>query len=191
MSNTELLSSEATNASSAGQQESEANGTPRRRGGLSGMVLAELRQLAGELGIETGGLRKGDLIAAIKEKQGGTTAPRTRSTKKSMARAEEVPAAKAHQPALDETEAAPRETPAESGSGTNGAPTRGRTRRPHAAESAGEDDNRRGTRRRRSPGRVGAAAESGGADEQRGAERKSEGRDSRQERENRQERDSR
>ncbi|RCW45269.1 transcription termination factor Rho [Halopolyspora algeriensis] len=38
------------------------------------MVLAELRQLAGELGIETSGLRKGDLIAAIKEKQGGAEA---------------------------------------------------------------------------------------------------------------------
>ncbi|MEU6264871.1 transcription termination factor Rho [Saccharopolyspora shandongensis] len=194
MSNTELLSSEATNASSAGQQESEANGTPRRRGGLSGMVLAELRQLAGELGIETGGLRKGDLIAAIKEKQGGTTAPKTRATKKSPARAEEAPAAKAHQPALDETEteAAPRETAAESG--TNGAPTRGRGRRAQAAEPAagGEDDSRRsGNRRRRSSGRAGTAVESGG-EEQR--ERKSDSRqerDSRQDRGERQERDNR
>jgi transcription termination factor Rho len=43
----------------------------RRRGGLSGMVLAELRQLAGELDIPgTAGMRKGDLIAAIKERQG-------------------------------------------------------------------------------------------------------------------------
>ena len=99
VSNTELLSSEAANGTSpAGQQESgrsnagaseSSNGTPRRRGGLSGMVLAELRQLAGELGIETGGLRKGDLIAAIKEKQGGTTAPRSRSTKKTQAPAED------------------------------------------------------------------------------------------------------
>jgi transcription termination factor Rho len=190
VSNTELLSSEATNASSAGQQESEANGTPRRRGGLSGMVLAELRQLAGELGIETGGLRKGDLIAAIKEKQGGTTAPRTRSTKKSPARAEEAPAAKAHQPALDETEAAPSEAAAEPS--TNGAPTRGRTRRSQAAEPAGEDDNRRGgNRRRRSSGRTGAGTESGGAEEQRGTDRKSDNRDNRQDRDNRQERDNR
>jgi transcription termination factor Rho len=49
-------------------------GTPRRRAGLSGMVLAELRELAGQLGITgTGGMRKGDLIAAIKERQGGTS----------------------------------------------------------------------------------------------------------------------
>ena len=40
--------------------------TPRKRGGLTGMVLAELRQLAGELKIpDTAGMRKGDLIAAI------------------------------------------------------------------------------------------------------------------------------
>jgi transcription termination factor Rho len=45
--------------------------TTRRRGGLTGMVLAELRALAGELNIQdTAGMRKGDLIAAIKERQG-------------------------------------------------------------------------------------------------------------------------
>jgi transcription termination factor Rho len=44
---------------------------PRKRG-LTGMVLAELRQLAGELNIPgTTGMRKGDLIAAIKERQAG------------------------------------------------------------------------------------------------------------------------
>ena len=51
--------------------------TPRKRGGLTGMVLAELRQLAGELKIpDTAGMRKGDLIAAIRAAQGG--APDTR-----------------------------------------------------------------------------------------------------------------
>ncbi|PYE12634.1 transcription termination factor Rho [Williamsia limnetica] len=49
----------------------------RRRGtGLSGMVLTELRGLAGELGIKgTSGMRKSDLIAAIKERQSGGSAP--------------------------------------------------------------------------------------------------------------------
>ena len=48
---------------------------PRKRG-LTGMVLAELRQLAGELNIpDTTGMRKGDLIAAIKERQAGAGAP--------------------------------------------------------------------------------------------------------------------
>ena len=59
MSETNLVSTEA------------APTPPRKRGGLSGMVLAELRQLAGELNIPNiSGMRKGDLIAAIKEKQG-------------------------------------------------------------------------------------------------------------------------
>ncbi|EME20343.1 transcription termination factor Rho [Rhodococcus triatomae] len=52
----------------------------RRGAGLSGMVLTELRALAGELGIKgTSGMRKGDLIAAIKERQGGTAAKTAKS----------------------------------------------------------------------------------------------------------------
>jgi transcription termination factor Rho len=51
---------------------STAAPAPRKRGGLTGMVLAELRQLAAELNISgTAGMRKGDLIAAIREAQGG------------------------------------------------------------------------------------------------------------------------
>nr|WP_246360969.1 transcription termination factor Rho [Haloechinothrix aidingensis] len=55
----------------------DSNGTsdkPKRRGGgLSGMVIAELRELAVELGVtDTKGMRKGDLIAAIRERQGKT-----------------------------------------------------------------------------------------------------------------------
>ncbi len=67
MSETDLVSTEATAPA------------PRKRGGLTGMVLAELRQLAGELNIpDTAGMRKGDLIAAIKEKQGGRRRPQGR-----------------------------------------------------------------------------------------------------------------
>ncbi|GAA2778355.1 transcription termination factor Rho [Saccharopolyspora taberi] len=174
MSNTELLSSEAANgAAPAGRQEAEqsgagtteTNGTPRRRGGLSGMVLAELRQLAGELGIETGGLRKGDLIAAIKERQGGSGTPqRSRSTKKSAQSSAESAPAKAHQPALDETEAKPRETEQPAEQSANGsAPTRGRGRgRQQAADASNDDESRRGNnRRRRSSGRATGQQEEG------------------------------
>src|SRR4030088_1640387 len=50
-----------------------AAGTARRRTGLSGMVLPELRELAGRLGISgTAGMRKGEIIAAIKERQDGS-----------------------------------------------------------------------------------------------------------------------
>ena len=98
MSDTDLLSSDITGAAPSGdrpdadrpaeqgaptsaEQPGEAtasNGVPaRRRGGLSGMVLAELREMAGQLGIsDTAGLRKGDLIAAIKERQGLASGPR-------------------------------------------------------------------------------------------------------------------
>jgi transcription termination factor Rho len=50
---------------------------PRRRraGGLDGMVLAELQQLAGSLGITgTGRMRKGQLVEAIRTAQGGAHA---------------------------------------------------------------------------------------------------------------------
>src|SRR5918997_6769514 len=70
--------STATAGSSGTAGTSSDNGAaPRRRGGLSGMVLADLRKLAGQLGIsDTAGLRKNDLIAAIKERQGAV--PRQR-----------------------------------------------------------------------------------------------------------------
>jgi transcription termination factor Rho len=48
--------------------------TPAKKGGakgLGGMLLPELRQLAGGLGIKTSGMRKGDLVEAIKAAQGG------------------------------------------------------------------------------------------------------------------------
>ncbi len=55
---------------------------PRKRGGLTGMVLAELRQLAGELKIPgTAGMRKGDLIAAIRAAQGGAPDPKPAGTR--------------------------------------------------------------------------------------------------------------
>ncbi|MGH3451025.1 MAG: Rho termination factor N-terminal domain-containing protein, partial [Haloechinothrix sp.] len=88
MSNTDLLSGDAETQSTAsgsenvtvdtapqttGSTQADGNtGAPKRRaGGLSGMVIAELRELAGELGVsDTTGMRKGDLIAVIRERQG-------------------------------------------------------------------------------------------------------------------------
>ena len=66
MSETDLVSTEAP---------LESAGVPaRKRGGLTGMVLAELRQLAGELNIpDTSGMRKGELIAAIRTQQGASS----------------------------------------------------------------------------------------------------------------------
>ena len=46
-------------------------GSGARKGGLSAMLLPELRQIAGGLGIKATGMRKGDLIEAIKAAQSG------------------------------------------------------------------------------------------------------------------------
>ncbi|WP_037715416.1 Rho termination factor N-terminal domain-containing protein, partial [Streptomyces sp. AA4] len=71
MSNTDLLSGDVETPAAAAETNGAAAAPKRRTGGLSGMVIAELRQLAGELGVgETTGMRKGDLIAAIRERQG-------------------------------------------------------------------------------------------------------------------------
>ncbi|WP_019200308.1 transcription termination factor Rho [Tsukamurella sp. 1534] len=67
----------------------------RRRGGLNGMVLAELRGIAGELGIKgTSGMRKGDLIAAITAQQ-GAGAPAAKATAPKSAPKTDAPKAEA------------------------------------------------------------------------------------------------
>lgn len=86
------------------------------------MVLAELRALAGELNIpDTAGMRKGELIAAIKERQGATATKSTRSTRttKSSTRSRKSAAASTDQlsladsaPATGDNGAAPAEAAA-------------------------------------------------------------------------------
>ncbi|WP_067844712.1 transcription termination factor Rho [Nocardia lijiangensis] len=81
MTDTDLLATPGveSNPSSSGGRESESGQiskmseqTDVARSGLTGMLLPQLRALAGELGIRgTSGMRKGDLIAAIKENQAG------------------------------------------------------------------------------------------------------------------------
>jgi transcription termination factor Rho len=59
----------------AGAGEAAAAGTRRRGGGLGGMLLPELQRLAQSLGMTgTGRMRKGELIAAIQQRQGSGTA---------------------------------------------------------------------------------------------------------------------
>jgi transcription termination factor Rho len=62
----------SNDAEAAPSDDGAANGVPARRRGLTGMVLAELRTLAAELHIpDTAGMRKSELIGAIKESQTG------------------------------------------------------------------------------------------------------------------------
>nr|WP_086007437.1 transcription termination factor Rho [Nocardia asiatica] len=121
------------------------------RSGLTGMLLPQLRALAGELGIRgTSGMRKGDLIAAIKENQAaGKSAKAEKPAKgeaksaatakadapaKSAAPAEPAPA-KAEQATLDVTptaSAASTEAPAPA----KAAPADSALAAAHAAEAA-------------------------------------------------------
>ncbi|HVW40697.1 MAG TPA: transcription termination factor Rho [Amycolatopsis sp.] len=169
MSNTDLLSGDLdTQAAPVASESGEApNGTaPKRRtGGLSGMVIADLRELAAELGIgDTKGMRKGDLIAAIRERQG--KAPR----KRAGGQADDTlpfdgiaPATKQEKP-VDE----PAERPAEK-------------KAPQAEKSAddttqqGEDGGRResGNRRRRSSNRPAGSPDGGSQQRADGGQRDS------------------
>ncbi|MGJ0119061.1 transcription termination factor Rho [Williamsia sp. MIQD14] len=76
MTDTDLISTPPADASATA---APAKTTAARSGGLSSMVLTELRQLAGELGIKgTSGMRKGDLVAAIADRQGGDSSRASR-----------------------------------------------------------------------------------------------------------------
>jgi transcription termination factor Rho len=145
-----LLSSEAAEAASPiassgsdATSTSGSNGTARRKAaGLSGMVLPELRELAGQLGI-TGitGMRKGDLIAAIKERQGASSG---RSNGRAASRG-------------DQTELPVSAAPAEAKPETNG-----------RTQSAGQEAEEGSaaparTRRRRSASRPPGSPEGGNA----------------------------
>jgi len=76
---------------------STAAGTTRG-GGLSGMLLPELKQLATQLGISgASGMRKGDLVAAIGDRQKPASAPETGAAERPRraARRDQAPAAAA------------------------------------------------------------------------------------------------
>ena len=56
--------------------EVQASTAPAKATGLSAMLLPELKQLAQQMGISgASGMRKGDLVAAIGERQRSSAAP--------------------------------------------------------------------------------------------------------------------
>ncbi|HEY7594183.1 MAG TPA: transcription termination factor Rho, partial [Actinophytocola sp.] len=158
MSNTDLLGSESANGTvEAAAPAADADATPRtstnggttkRRAGLSGMVLAELRELAGQLGITgTAGMRKGDLIAAIKERQGGASGGSAKSSNSKSSsetlplgiESERTESPRATRTAEPEAPAEPgREEPAEEGGRRDG----GRRRRAGRATGSPDTDQR-------------------------------------------------
>ena len=78
MTDTDLITAEApvtdTGAAVTSESPSDASSAPKSASGsLATMVLPELRALAGQVGVKgTSGMRKNDLIAAIREIQGGS-----------------------------------------------------------------------------------------------------------------------
>ncbi|MEV0680791.1 transcription termination factor Rho [Actinosynnema sp. NPDC050436] len=166
MSNTDVLSSEApaapNAAASSGAEEnalstpSNGSAPPRKRAGLSGMVLAELRELAGQLGITgTAGLRKGDLIAAIKERQGGTSGRGSAATPP-KAEKKAAPAA-AEKPAADQpAPVAVADKPVEK-------PTQQQLDVAERPAQSDDEGSRRGNRRRRSANRPSGSPDASGA----------------------------
>jgi transcription termination factor Rho len=81
---TETTDTTAAPESGASANASEQNGSPapqRKSGGLSSMLLPELKQVAGGLGIKTAGMKKADLVAAIKAAQSSARAAGRESTR--------------------------------------------------------------------------------------------------------------
>ncbi|HYS39238.1 MAG TPA: Rho termination factor N-terminal domain-containing protein, partial [Pseudonocardiaceae bacterium] len=163
MSNTDLLSSDAANAAAtSSDSQGGANGTaPRKRPGLSGMVLAELRELAGQLGLSgTAGMRKGDLIAAIKERQASGSPRANGRTAPAKGGQTELPVAAAAPPATEPVRQEARE----------GRDNRaeGRTARDDRADADTRDNTRENTRdgdrnrRRRTASRPAGSPDGGG-----------------------------
>ncbi|MFG1628184.1 transcription termination factor Rho [Kribbella sp. NPDC049227] len=137
MTETVEASSGAGTSPAPGTDAAATTATRRRKagGGLEGMLLPELKQLAGTLGIKgTGALRKGQLIEAIKAAQAGgsTGGSRPKSSQPTLdegaaeAPAADAPAARAGRAEKREggsrrTRAAAEKTVGQNGAGPSGA----------------------------------------------------------------------
>ncbi|WP_042509901.1 transcription termination factor Rho [Mycolicibacterium neoaurum] len=128
--------SEAVNSSSAAPS---AGASRSRSGSLTSMLLPDLRALASEVGVKgTSGMRKSDLIAAIKEQRGESVGAKAAPAEK----AEKTPkAAPVEQPTLD---SAPEQPAAADAGQSGGAPQQSPQRRERrsAGRQSGAPDNR-------------------------------------------------
>jgi transcription termination factor Rho len=90
--------------------EVQASTAPAKATGLSAMLLPELKQLAQQMGISgASGMRKGDLVAAIGERQRSSAAPAASDSERPRrgSRREQAPAAPSESAATASTEQAP------------------------------------------------------------------------------------
>ncbi|WP_063022922.1 transcription termination factor Rho [Nocardia niwae] len=181
MTDTDLLATPGVESNPTGDRESESGQiskmsehTDVARSGLTGMLLPQLRALAGELGIRgTSGMRKGDLIAAIKENQAAGKAakvekPAKGETKSAATAKADAPAkadipaktaaaaqpaqAKAEQATLDVTpaaSAAPGEAPAPAKTAPDSATESASAQATETTEESGRESGQRGRGRQR------------------------------------------
>ncbi|QXV61957.1 transcription termination factor Rho [Amycolatopsis sp. TNS106] len=184
MSNTDLLSDVE-----GGAAESNGAVAPKRTvGGLTGKTVAELRSIAGDLGIgETTGMRKGDLIAAIRERQGKTKRKTPAAASETLplegidaprkAPKAEAPKTEAPKQEAPKAEAAPAEAPraekaekTEKVSENGSAPAAERPAQQENTQQDGQPQQEEGgrNRRRRGSNRAAGSPEQGGQQRERG-----------------------
>ncbi|MGZ4524319.1 MAG: transcription termination factor Rho [Mycobacteriaceae bacterium] len=172
MTDTDLIANPAHDAATA---------APRRRGGLTGMVLADLRALAAEIGVgDTAGMRKGDLIVAIKQRQSGSGAEAAKATAPATAavqdRAPRKRTAAVREEADASSSAAPQATallaPAEAAAPAAAppAPVSAEVVTAGSAESKNTQTDGRRPRQRRGASRAAGAVETGGGQSREAAE---------------------
>ncbi|MBA0049254.1 transcription termination factor Rho [Mycobacterium sp. NPDC050853] len=159
MTDTDLIATEAAPETPAAPTTASSDRAGKERrgdelGALSTMVLPELRALAGQVGVKgTSGMRKGDLIAAIREHQGALGAPKNNqaATRTQQPQASSAPAEPAQkesaqpeptQTALDLPSETPKSAP-ETNSAQDAEGAEGKD-----ADKAGAPREGRGERRR-------------------------------------------
>ncbi len=134
------------------------------------MVMADLREFAGRLGIsDTAGMRKGDLISAIKERQGAS--PDRRSIASEQLPLEDTVRPDSGAPAKEQ-QSAPAEPTSGSDSGSQPAAESGRPEQGNAAEQQGRDSQDRDSQDRDSQGRDSQDRDSDGGDRSRNNRRR-------------------
>jgi transcription termination factor Rho len=120
--------------------QTDSTSTPRKSGGLSAMLLPELKSLAGQLGIPgASGMRKADLISAISTRQVPATAERPRRERAERPAGAPTESVAAAAPAADERPARGVEAGGSAEERTERPPRGDRPRRERAERSdAGE-----------------------------------------------------
>jgi transcription termination factor Rho len=138
----------------------------RKPGGLGSMLLPELKQLASDLGIATSGLRKSQIVDAIKAKRSGGSTSRDDNTNSTDPNATDrgIPERASHSSGGQ---------PSDAGSATAEHPTQ---ERPSAERETRGDDREADQPRQRGHGRDNRGRQDDGRDDDGGSEDRYEGR---------------